>query len=210
MSGYHIHYWMGSRSTQDEQGAAAVYAIQLDEFLGCAPVQHREVQNHESDTFRGYFKQGIVYKKGGVASGLRHAETNAYDVRRLLHVKGKKRVVAAEVPTQGSEVTGEEWTEGELCVVVGFQVEVSWMSFNLGDVFLMDIGKIIVQWNGPKSSRQERLKVSKAEVKGLAHKLHFMADARFSSGESHGVSGRKSDHQISASPESPPSRLKAA
>lgn len=40
-----------------------------------------------------------------------------------------------------------------------FQVEISWNSFNLGDVFLLDIGKIIVQWNGPKSNRQERLKV---------------------------------------------------
>lgn len=59
-SSYDIHYWIGSMSTQDEQGAAAVYAIQLDEFLRCAPVQHREVQNHESDTFRGYFKQGIM------------------------------------------------------------------------------------------------------------------------------------------------------
>lgn len=39
------------------------------------------------------------------------------------------------------------------------QVEVSWMSFNLGDVFLMDMGKSIVQWNGPKSNQQERLKV---------------------------------------------------
>lgn len=57
---YDIHYWIGSQSTQDEQGAAAVYTIQLDEFLGCTPVQHREVQNHESDTFRGYFRQGIM------------------------------------------------------------------------------------------------------------------------------------------------------
>lgn len=57
---YEIHYWIGSQSTQDEQGAAAVYTIQLDEFLGCTPVQHREVQNHESDTFKGYFKQGIM------------------------------------------------------------------------------------------------------------------------------------------------------
>ena len=36
----------------------------------------------------------------------------------------------------------------------------SWESFNLGDVFLLDVGKTIVQWNGPKSNRQERLKVS--------------------------------------------------
>lgn len=57
---YDIHYWIGSQSTQDEQGAAAVYTLQLDEFLGSTPVQHREVQEHESDAFRGYFKQGIM------------------------------------------------------------------------------------------------------------------------------------------------------
>ncbi|XP_035517512.1 advillin [Morone saxatilis] len=130
---YDIHYWIGSQSTQDEQGAAAVYTIQLDEFLGGTPVQHREVQNHESDAFRGYFKHGIIFKKGGVATGMRHVETNTYDVKRLLHVKGKKRVIAKEV-------------------------EMSWKSFNLGDVFLLDIGKTIVQWNGPKSNKQEKLK----------------------------------------------------
>ncbi|KAM3877586.1 advillin [Diretmus argenteus] len=131
--GHDIHYWIGSQSTQDEQGAAAVYTIQLDEFLGSTPVQHREVQNHESDAFRGYFKKGIIYKKGGVASGMRHTETNSYDVERLLHVKGRKRVTAMEV-------------------------EMSWQSFNLGDVFLLDIGNTIVQWNGPESNKQERLK----------------------------------------------------
>uniref|UniRef100_A0A665TRH8 Advillin n=1 Tax=Echeneis naucrates TaxID=173247 RepID=A0A665TRH8_ECHNA len=130
---YDIHYWIGSQSSQDEQGAAAVYTIQLDEFLGSTPVQHREVQNHESDAFRGYFKLGVIYKKGGVASGMRHTETNTYDVKRLLHVKGKKRVI-------------------------GKEVEMSWKSFNLGDVFLVDIGKMIIQWNGPKSNKQERLK----------------------------------------------------
>ncbi|XP_056128909.1 advillin [Lampris incognitus] len=130
---YDIHYWIGSQSSQDEQGAAAVYTIQLDEFLGSSPVQHREVQCHESDTFRGYFKQGIIYHKGGVASGMRHTETNSYDIERLLHVKGKRRVTAMEV-------------------------EMSWQGFNLGDVFLLDIGKTIIQWNGPQSNKQERLK----------------------------------------------------
>lgn len=58
---YDIHYWIGSGSSQDEQGAAAVYTTQLDDFLGSGPVQHREVQNHESEAFRGYFKQGIMW-----------------------------------------------------------------------------------------------------------------------------------------------------
>ncbi|XP_068599081.1 advillin [Brachionichthys hirsutus] len=130
---YDIHFWIGSQSSQDEQGAAAIYTVQLDEFLGFSPVQHREFQHHESDAFRGYFKQGVIYKKGGVASGMRHIKTNACDVKRLLHVKGRKRVTAKEV-------------------------EMSWNSFNLGDVFLLDIGSTIVQWNGPNCNKQEKLK----------------------------------------------------
>lgn len=43
---------------------------------------------------------------------------------------------------------------------VALQVEVSWNSFNCGDVFLLDLGRIIIQWNGPESSRMERLRVS--------------------------------------------------
>ena len=57
---YDIHFWIGSQSSQDEQGAAAIYTIQLDDFLGSSPIQHREVQEHESDVFRGYFKQGVM------------------------------------------------------------------------------------------------------------------------------------------------------
>uniref|UniRef100_A0A3P8WQJ5 Villin like n=1 Tax=Cynoglossus semilaevis TaxID=244447 RepID=A0A3P8WQJ5_CYNSE len=128
-----IHYWIGKASSQDEQGAAALYVTQLDEHLGRSPVQHREVQGSESPRFRGYFKNGIIYKKGGVASGFTHVDTNAYNVLRLLHVKGKKHVTAKEV-------------------------EVSWKSFNSGDIFLLDMGKTIVQWNGPKSNRSEKLK----------------------------------------------------
>ncbi|XP_059792327.1 advillin isoform X2 [Balaenoptera ricei] len=128
-----IHFWIGKDSSQDEKSCAAIYTTQLDDYLGGSPVQHREVQCHESDTFRGYFKQGIIYKKGGVASGMKHVETNTYDVKRLLHVKGKRNIRATEV-------------------------EMSWDSFNRGDVFLLDLGKVIIQWNGPESSSRERLK----------------------------------------------------
>ncbi|XP_021325989.1 villin-like protein isoform X3 [Danio rerio] len=128
-----IHYWIGNSSSQDEQGAAAIYVTQLDENFGGSPVQYREVQGHESVKFKSYFKNGLIYKKGGVASGFTHVETNVYNIQRLLHVKGTKHV------------TGRE-------------VEVSWNSFNLGDVFLLDLGKAIIQWNGPQSNRQEKLK----------------------------------------------------
>lgn len=130
---YDIHYWIGRCSSQDEQGCAAIYTIQLDDYLGGGPVQHREVQAHESELFKGYFKQGVIYKKGGVASGMNHVETNVYNVKRLLHVKGRRNVRATEV-------------------------EMTWDSFNVGDVFLLDLGKIIVQWNGPQSNKQERMK----------------------------------------------------
>ncbi|XP_054979154.1 villin-1 [Sorex araneus] len=130
---YDIHFWVGQASSQDEQGAAAIYTTQMDDFLKGRAVQHREVQGNESETFRGYFKQGLVIRKGGVASGMKHVETNSYNVQRLLHVKGKRNVVAGEV-------------------------EMSWKSFNRGDVFLLDLGKLIVQWNGPESNRMERLR----------------------------------------------------
>uniref|UniRef100_A0A673MTJ9 Villin-1 n=1 Tax=Sinocyclocheilus rhinocerous TaxID=307959 RepID=A0A673MTJ9_9TELE len=130
---YDIHYWLGKDTSNDEQGAAAIYTTQMDEHLGGAAVQHRETQGHESATFQGYFKQGIIYKKGGVASGMKQVETNTYNIRRLLHVKGNKHVVAGEV-------------------------EMSWKSFNQGDVFLLDLGSLLIQWNGPKSNRMERLR----------------------------------------------------
>ncbi|KAM4024287.1 villin-1 isoform 2-T3 [Anomaloglossus baeobatrachus] len=130
---YDIHFWVGNDSSPDEQGAAAIYTIQIDDHLGGVAVQHREVQGYESDTFKGYFKQGIIYKNGGVASGLKQVETNAYNVKRLLHVKGNKNVLAGEVPLE-------------------------WNSFNTGDVFLVDLGKLIIQWNGPECNKMERLR----------------------------------------------------
>ncbi|XP_053119800.1 villin-like protein isoform X2 [Hemicordylus capensis] len=126
-----LHYWIGHDSSQDEQGAAAFYVTQLDDLLGGSPVQHREVQGHESAAFKSYFKKGIIYKKGGVASGFKHVETNMYNIKRLLHVKGKKHVTATEV-------------------------DLSWDKFNKGDVFLLDLGKVLIQWNGPSCNVAEK------------------------------------------------------
>ncbi|XP_068458874.1 scinderin like b isoform X1 [Clinocottus analis] len=136
---YNIHMWLGDACSQDESGAAAIFSTQLDDFLGGGPVQYRELQNSESNTFLGYFKSGIKYQKGGVASGFQHVVTNDMNVKRLLHLKGRRAIRATEV-------------------------EMSWASFNKGDCFIVDLGEHIYQWCGSECNRFERLKASEVGI----------------------------------------------
>lgn len=39
----------------------------------------------------------LSYKSGGVSTGMNHVQTNTYDIQRLLHVKGKRKVTGTEV-----------------------------------------------------------------------------------------------------------------
>uniref|UniRef100_A0A8C8ZQ89 Villin like n=1 Tax=Prolemur simus TaxID=1328070 RepID=A0A8C8ZQ89_PROSS len=126
-----LHYWVGTEAGAEAQGAAGALVQRLQEALGSQTVQHREAQGHESDCFLSYFRPGIIYRKGGLASDLKHVETNMFNIQRLLHIKGRKHVSATEV-------------------------ELSWKSFNKGDIFLLDLGRMMIQWNGPKTSISEK------------------------------------------------------
>lgn len=136
---YNIHMWLGNECSQDESGAAAIFALQLDDFLGGTPVQFREMQDSECNIFLGYFKSGIKYQKGGVASGFQHVVTNDMSVKRLLHIKGRRVIRATEV-------------------------DLSWKSFNKGDCFIVDLGKDIYLWCGSECNRYERLKASEVAI----------------------------------------------
>nr|XP_061836872.1 gelsolin-like isoform X2 [Nerophis lumbriciformis] len=138
---YDLHFWLGDFCSQDESGSAAIFTVQMDDFLGGKPIQYREVQGHESKTFLGYFKSGIKYMKGGVASGFKHVVTNEVVVQRVLQVKGRRVVRATEVA-------------------------VSWDSFNQGDCFILDLGDEIYQWCGSQSNRFEKLKATQV-AKGI-------------------------------------------
>ncbi|XP_072910245.1 scinderin [Hemitrygon akajei] len=132
---YNLHFWLGKECSQDESVAAAIFTVQMDDYLSGKPVQYREIQDYESNTFVGYFKDGLKYQAGGVASGFTHVITNDLSAKRLLHIKGRRIVRAREV-------------------------QLDWASFNKGDCFIIDLGAVIYQWCGSKCNRFERLKAA--------------------------------------------------
>jgi len=127
-----IHFWLGQTSSQDEIGTAAYKTVELDDFLGTEPVQHREVMGSESPLFLSYWKEGggIRIMEGGIASGFNHVEPTKY-TPRLLHLKGKKNIRVTEV-------------------------ELSHKSLNEGDVFILDAGLFIYQFQGKKAGMNEK------------------------------------------------------
>lgn len=129
---YNVHFWLGAECSQDEQGTAAYKTVELDDLLGDVPVQYREVQGTESPEFLNLFSGKIVTMAGGVASGFNHVKPKEYQPR-LLQMKGKKLIHVSEVPT-------------------------SVASLNDGDVFLLDMGTDIIQYNATKSGKFEKMK----------------------------------------------------
>jgi len=131
---YDVHFWIGKESTADEYGTAAYKTVELDTLLDDRAVQHREVQGHESELFKSYFKE-ITYLKGGCGTGFRHVETKEYQPR-LFHVSGARaNVVVCEVDTS------------KKCL-------------NSDDVFILDMGSVAYQWNGKTANKDEKFKAS--------------------------------------------------
>eukprot|EP00092_Neocalanus_flemingeri_P034413 GFUD01037422.1.p1 GENE.GFUD01037422.1~~GFUD01037422.1.p1 ORF type:complete len:714 (-),score=230.81 GFUD01037422.1:107-2248(-) len=94
---WNVHFWLGEETSQDESGSAAMLSVELDDALGGAPAQHREVQEQESQLFLSYFKTGVKYLPGGVKSGFTHFDPEDVE-KRLFRVKGKRNVQVKQVP----------------------------------------------------------------------------------------------------------------
>jgi hypothetical protein len=118
-----IHFWLGASFSQDEMGVAAYKTVELDDFLGGAPIQHREVEGHESEAFLALFDH-LQVMQGGIESGFNKMRPAEYRPR-LLHLRGSKmgKVRQVEVPLTRS-------------------------SLNSDDVFVLDAGMQLFQWNG--------------------------------------------------------------
>lgn len=132
---YDVHFWIGKYSTQDEYGTAAYKTVELDTFLDDKPIQHREVQGHESSMFKGYF-ESILLLKGGADTGFRRVLPEAYKTR-MMHVQktGNRKIVCTEVSLKKGNLKSE-------------------------DVFIIDNGETIYQWNGNACSHDEKFKAA--------------------------------------------------
>jgi len=126
---------------------AAYKANELDELLGTAPVQHREVEGMESEDFTNCFSRGVQYLEGGVASGFRDVDPDSASVElpmRLFRVHKAGRQVRS------------------------FQVPTTFKSLNEGDAFLLDCdsGKKIFTWYGTEANPFEKNKAGE-----MAHNM---------------------------------------
>lgn len=136
-----IHFWLGETTTVDEAGTAAYKTVELDELLSGEPVQHREVQNYESEQFLNYFTElppqpdglgGSVFFVigGGYESGFNHVETNAetkYQTK-LINVGHNS---TNELPLNRNQLLDT-------------------------NVLILDTGQTVYQWHGRRSSPFKR------------------------------------------------------
>jgi len=132
---YDVHFWIGKYSTQDEYGTAAYKTVELDTLLDDKPVQHREVQGHESSMFRNYF-DAITLLKGGADTGFRRVLPEAY-TPRLFHIEKQadKKITCVEKSLKKGNLESD-------------------------DVFIIDNGLTIYQFNGKDCTRDEKYKAA--------------------------------------------------
>lgn len=130
-----IYFWLGEKTSIDEQGTAAYKTVELDDFFDGEASQHREVMRMESDAFKAIFPS-ISYLEGGVDSGFKHHAADTY-IPKLLHIRKTR--------AEGVRVT---------------EVTLSKNTLNQGDCFILDAGTAIYVWCGESSSPFEKNKAS--------------------------------------------------
>lgn len=128
---YDAHLWIGEYSTPDEYGTGKYKIDELcSQVLDNQPIQHRDVMDYESDMFRSYFPT-IRKMEGGAESGFERVKPTEYQTR-LFHFKGSGRKIEVR------------------------EVDLSKQSLDDSDVFLLDAGLSVIQWNGTTSNAFEK------------------------------------------------------
>lgn len=61
-----------------------------------AAIWRPQTQGHETDEFLSLFKKGVRYLEGGVATGFKKVDREAFQTR-LLHIKGRRNIRTQQV-----------------------------------------------------------------------------------------------------------------
>uniref|UniRef100_A0A6T6X7U1 Gelsolin-like domain-containing protein n=1 Tax=Amorphochlora amoebiformis TaxID=1561963 RepID=A0A6T6X7U1_9EUKA len=133
---FNLFFWLGRESSQDEIGVAAYKAVELDDLLGDAPVQYRELDGFESSHFLKLFKKSLNILKGGFESGFTKVKPEEYKPR-LLHLKGAKK-----------------------STIVVREVDCKRDSLNEGDSFILDAGAAVYVFNGKSAGIWEKTRAT--------------------------------------------------
>ncbi|KAF7327822.1 Actin-binding protein [Mycena kentingensis (nom. inval.)] len=137
---YDLHFWLGENTTQDEAGTAAYKTVELDDHLHGTPVEYREVQGYESSRFLSYFPR-FVCLKGGVATGFHHVtappplDLHKLYLIKLFHSGTRNNLIVREVPATAASI-----------------VE--------GDVYILDKGTVVLQFNTKTAAGKEKFKAA--------------------------------------------------
>eukprot|EP01102_Stenamoeba_stenopodia_P022186 TRINITY_DN9158_c0_g1_i1.p1 TRINITY_DN9158_c0_g1~~TRINITY_DN9158_c0_g1_i1.p1 ORF type:complete len:1553 (-),score=515.25 TRINITY_DN9158_c0_g1_i1:131-4789(-) len=132
-----VHHWQGRGATVDKYGSAAIRAIELNIYLGGACRVYRETEGQESEQFKGYFQEELEYLFGGTESAFKHVIPNnkVYEPR-MFQIRKLPRMKHHQVKL----------------------VEPTNKSLNKHDVFILDVGERIYQWNGSGATRLDKFK----------------------------------------------------
>jgi hypothetical protein len=131
-----IYFWQGDESSQDEKGASALLAKELDDSLGDRPMQVRVTQGKEPAHFRQLFQGSLIIHKGGRASGFKNrsdADSTDTDGTALFHVKGTQPM--------------------NTC---GIQVREVAASLNSADCFVLVTPANVYSWKGNGATTDEQ------------------------------------------------------
>ncbi|XP_065344773.1 villin-1-like [Cloeon dipterum] len=145
---YILYYWLGLESSQDEQGTAALKAVEKDMELGGSAVQVRVTQGKEPPHFLSLFAGKFIIINGGYASSFDESEgqkTREWVVPEeyMLQVYGNSKINtrATQVPFRAA-------------------------SLNTNDVFVVKHKGGVYVWCGKGSTGDER-----EMGKGIASKV---------------------------------------
>lgn len=145
---HNIYFWLGKESTIDEEGVAAYKSVELDEVLKGSATQHREVQSQESSSFLALFHPSFLVSFGGHASGFHHVSPFSTD---SLHLSSR-RLWEVTLPV---DVGGSRRHQPRVQ-----EVPAKRESITEDNVFILDAGDTVSQWNGGKSHPLERAKAA--------------------------------------------------